>query len=323
MENVKCVSIDSEYCAAVKNDGSLWTWGGEEDGKTTALSIPSKKLENVKTAQIVRDYGQWEIFMIKDDGAYWFWEEGKAPIKVADDARYVETEQGVYVAQSDGTLKCWKRYDAKNNSELVPVVFPDKINKETQDDGSSNTTIVRHDEAGNEITEYTSLNADGSAYESIVCKYLNGKILFTERFKANNQSLINEYRLNDEGRNLLITYSSEKTTIAVPSSVTVDGKKYTITRIGDLAFEYCPNVTKIKVGKNIESIADSAFDELPKLKVIVINAKNLKEIEDDAFYGLGKGVQIKIKAGKKRYKEVLEMIQKSGVSSEVKISRSK
>ncbi len=316
MDNVKYASISGEYCAAVKNDGTLWTWGGEEDGKTTDLSVPVKRLENVKTAEINNDYdSRGELWLIKNDDSYWFWGSKGEPVKAADNARYVDIESGWYVPLSDGTMQYCDPYKKNGKTQ---VVF--------NADGSTDTIILSEkvwDTYSYEEKETISANADGDICKECLYRiYSDGRFIYSESVETDKTTSFKEYHQDSDGHICLWDYSSKETTITVPSSVTIDGRKYTITEIAGGAFEDCPNVTRIKIGKNIESIGAEAFENLSNLEVIVINPKKLKEIAEDAFYGLD-GVQIKIKAGKKRYKEVLKMVKESGISSEIKIVRVK
>jgi hypothetical protein len=48
--------------------------------------------------------------------------------------------------------------------------------------------------------------------------------------------------------------------VVIPSSVTYDGKTYTVTVIGEEAFEDCVNLTSVSIPESVTEIEDSAFN---------------------------------------------------------------
>ena len=70
----KEVSLGNKHSAAIKEDGSLWMWGWNDngqlgDGTTTNTSTPIKILEDVKEVSL----GQGYSAAIKEDGSLWMW----------------------------------------------------------------------------------------------------------------------------------------------------------------------------------------------------------------------------------------------------------
>lgn len=71
--------------------------------------------------------------------------------------------------------------------------------------------------------------------------------------------------------------------ITIPSTVTYDGIKYNVTRIGYQAFIYCTDLTYISIPNSITSIGEQAFFYCTKLSYISI-PNSVTNIEARAFY---------------------------------------
>ena len=68
------VSLGYVHSAAIKSDGSLWTWGNNDagqlgDGTTTDRSTPVKVMDNVAAVSL----GFYHSAAIKSDGSLWIW----------------------------------------------------------------------------------------------------------------------------------------------------------------------------------------------------------------------------------------------------------
>lgn len=83
MENVRSVSLGDFHSAAIKEDGSLWMWGGEPKGtavsgclgygRTEGSPVPVKVMENVRSVSL----GSQHSAAIKNDGSLWIWGRGE------------------------------------------------------------------------------------------------------------------------------------------------------------------------------------------------------------------------------------------------------
>ena len=64
-----------------------------------------------------------------------------------------------------------------------------------------------------------------------------------------------------DARTARVTYGSNKYSgvVVIPESVTYGGKTYSVTSIGDDAFEYCYNLTSVTIPNSVTSIGMSAF----------------------------------------------------------------
>ena len=70
--------------------------------------------------------------------------------------------------------------------------------------------------------------------------------------------------------------------VNIPSSVTYNNNNYTVTSIGNSAFSYCQNLTKVTIPNTINSIGESAFSGCDKLTEFALTA-SVKTIGKSAF----------------------------------------
>ena len=78
MEDVQSVSLGLNHSAAIKTDGSLWTWGGNArgqlgDGTTEGRYEPVKIMDGVQSVSL----GGTHSSAIKEDGSLWLWGNNK------------------------------------------------------------------------------------------------------------------------------------------------------------------------------------------------------------------------------------------------------
>ena len=158
MDNVVAVSCGYNYTAAIKTDGSLWTWGsngfgqlgnggtGNYEWDVPYQTVPAKVMEGVAAVSC----GDYTTAIIKTDGSLWMCGSnyygmignGKSgydanqllPIKIMDNVVSVTTSSSVTAAvQSDGSLWAWG--DNRNGSfgngtqtgSLTPVKIMDGV----------------------------------------------------------------------------------------------------------------------------------------------------------------------------------------------------
>lgn len=74
----------------------------------------------------------------------------------------------------------------------------------------------------------------------------------------------------------------KKTSVTVPSSITVDGCTYSVTSIAKNAFKNQTNLKKVTVGCNVVSIGSGAFYGCKGLTVVKLG-KNVTSIGNNAF----------------------------------------
>ena len=111
-----------------------------------------------------------------------------------------------------------------------------------------------------------------------------------------------------------------KKSVSVASKVTVDGVKYTVTKIGANTFANAKKATKVTLPATIESIGAKAFTGVKSVKTIVINSKKAVKVSKTAFKGVDtKKMTIKVtNMSKKQLKAFKENLKKAGFKGKVK-----
>lgn len=130
--------------------------------------------------------------------------------------------------------------------------------------------------------------------------------------------IIHDYRTDDTSgmevvvgsctfkNNVLIKYDGSEPVVDIPEYYEVDGEKYGITeikervfqrhseiikitmpnqieRVGNFAFQYCPNLESITLSDKIKTLGDSCFWDCSKLKEVHL-PESLTKIEPYAFW---------------------------------------
>ena len=73
-------------------------------------------------------------------------------------------------------------------------------------------------------------------------------------------------------------------TVVVPESVTYEGTDYSVTSIGDYAFQWCNGMISVILPNNVTSIGEVAFDGCSSLTTVIFG-NGLKTIGTNAFQG--------------------------------------
>ena len=98
-------------------------------------------------------------------------------------------------------------------------------------------------------------------------------------------ALIDGIYYNFDGNNAIVTQNPSKYqgNVVIPSSVNYNSKDYSVTRIGDNAFEGCTGLTSIDIPNSVTSIGNYAFNTCNGLTSVTIG-NSVTSIGDDAFY---------------------------------------
>lgn len=150
----------------------------------------------------------------------------------------------------------------------------------------------------------------------------------TAQTKTTNTSSKTKYKVirSNKSGAVAVAYvapaNKNVTTVTVPETVLVDGKRCKVTAIADNAFANCKKLKKVTIGKNITKIGKNAFYNCKKLKNITIKTTKLtsKKVGSKAFKGIYAKATIKVpKSKQKSYKK---MLKAKGVGRKVVFMRS-
>ena len=110
------------------------------------------------------------------------------------------------------------------------------------------------------------------------------------------------YNLNSDGNVAEVTSNPYKYTgrVAIPESVNYNNVIYSVTSIGDKAFEKCSDLTSITIPNSVTSIGQSAFSGCYGLTSITI-PKNVTSIGQGAFSSNNNLISIKVESGNITY----------------------
>lgn len=91
------------------------------------------------------------------------------------------------------------------------------------------------------------------------------------------------YNLEVSAKTAQVTSGSNKYTgsVAIPSSITYDGKTYSVTSIGEYAFSRCSGLTSVTIPNSVTSIGSKAFNECSGLTSVTIS--NSVSITNNVF----------------------------------------
>ena len=98
---------------------------------------------------------------------------------------------------------------------------------------------------------------------------------------------IRYYYTNEDDDEVSVTYSSSgkySGNIVIPSTVTYNGKQYTVTKIGTGAFRDCTGLTAVTLPNAMTSIGRNAFRDCTGLTTVTIS-NSVTSIGSYAFYG--------------------------------------
>lgn len=109
------------------------------------------------------------------------------------------------------------------------------------------------------------------------------------------------------------------TSFEIEASITVSGKVFNVTKIGNSAFAKCKKLKRIVIGSNIEIIGKKAFKGCAKLKSITIKSVKLSKAGKKSFAGINK--KAKIKVPKKKLKAYKKLLKNKGQKKTVKIKK--
>ena len=93
-----------------------------------------------------------------------------------------------------------------------------------------------------------------------------------------------QYEINSDGRTVTLTKARDGIEVAnIPSIVTINGKSYTVTKIGDKAFQWYTELVSVTIPNTVTSIGEAAFLDCNITSITIPNS--VTSIEGWAFGG--------------------------------------
>ena len=154
------------------------------------------------------------------------------------------------------------------------------------------------------VTVYDKNGSDGK-----------GKSVTTKRYpkKGETFSLFDStYKVEKNGNLTYVKCAKNVKKAFIANSVTVNGKKFKVTKIGNGAFKNNKVLTTVSIPDSIKTIGKDAFSGCKKLKNITIYC-NCTNIGNNAFKGIYKKAQIRISIkNTKKYNSMVKLLKKKG-----------
>ena len=101
--------------------------------------------------------------------------------------------------------------------------------------------------------------------------------------------------------------------VVIPSTITVDGYTYQVTKIAANAFKGDKQIRALIISDGITQIGNNAFNGCKNLKKITVKSTVLKKVGKGAFKKISKKVKVKVPADKK--KKYKKLFKKGGIKS--------
>ena len=162
------------------------------------------------------------------------------------------------------------RYDGFKNNETDAVL-------------TTKPTVSCKATASSKAGEYT-ITVSGAKADNYNITHKNGKlVILAMKFVSGGETAKDEddaatYQVTSTGSDGVATTPTVAITddkevsgsFAVPETVTYHGKTFTVTEIGESAFENNKNLTEVTIPSSITSIGDKAFKDCSNLKAITV-----------------------------------------------------
>lgn len=190
----------------------------------------------------------------------------------------------------------------------------DASNNNSGNDNDQNNQSVNNDDTSDEFDVDTEENSDEDDDSDSDAPEVGDEISTDDAV----------YTVTNAGDVLTVEYSdceADTKKVIVPDSVTINGKAFTVTSIGEKAFANNRTITAVSIGKNITSIGTKSFYGCTKLKQLVVNSKNITTVKSKAFKKVPKSVKVLVP--KSKYKIYKKMFRKAGISVKSKFKKIK
>lgn len=119
-----------------------------------------------------------------------------------------------------------------------------------------------------------------------------------EIIQGNLKYTVNNYTVNDDGESVTVSGTSESTSekptqLTIESSISSNGKNYTVTEIGNWAFKEWNTLTEVTLPNTVEIIGFHAFFNCSNLTKVII-PEGVRKIGQNAFNGCSQLTSITI-----------------------------
>lgn len=119
-----------------------------------------------------------------------------------------------------------------------------------------------------------------------------------EIIQGNLKYTVNNYTVNDDGKSVTVSGTSESTSekptqLNIESSISSNGKNYTVTEIGNWAFKEWNTLTEVTLPHTVEIIGFQAFFNCSNLTKVII-PEGVRKIGQKAFNGCSQLTSITI-----------------------------
>lgn len=134
----------------------------------------------------------------------------------------------------------------------------------------------------------------------------------------------NYYKITSKSKKTVLYVkpaSKNITSVNIPSTVKIGGKRYKVTGIAANAFKNYKKLKKVTIGANIRNIGKRAFYRCSNLKTVKMKTSKLvnSQVGKQAFKGIYKKAVIKVP--KKQLKAYKKLLKIRGVGKKVKIKK--
>ena len=189
----------------------------------------------------------------------------------------------------------------------------------------------------------SSIPADytGNCYaEGYAFEVKNGRITWSKNMKTNKITRPgsknkkssaktkkikgNYYKITSKSKKTVLYVkpaSKNITSVNIPSTIKIGGKRYKVTGIAANAFKNYKKLKKVTIGANIRNIGKRAFYRCYNLKTVKMKTSKLvnNQVGKQAFKGIYKKAVIKVP--KKQLKAYKKLLKIRGVGKKVKIKK--
>ena len=271
----------------VKNaDGSKTTTTRtlEESGKVTETTVKESKNGDKSTTEVVTD-GSGKIV--------------STIIETKTTNKSGTTIVSTTVKKADGSLS-YSTVESYKSGKVVSKIT------ETNADKSRKTVEETKQADGSTTKTVTKVSAGGSAKMTVTAE-----TPAVDDKEAKKTEFV--YSMTESGKAKLVKVTTDEAEITIPAAITINGVKCKVVTIGKSAFKGNTSITKIVIGKYVETIGTKAFAGLKDLNEISISSSKLSKVSKSAFYKISKDAKFYIKAKKFACKAIAALITKSGV----------